>query len=248
MNPDKSAISLSMHKAGSTVANKIFCKFFGAKGYEINQISSLVPSSPLSEADVFINYQSSIKNTGFYYGIARGAYVSKLSAIRDLKILVQVRDPRDCLTSAYFSFKNSHRLPIDPDKLDKFMERRNSLEKLNIDDYVIKQMNGYSHRMHVLKDIIEDHQDILLLKYEDMVLKTEQWLSDISNFLDQPITDALHHQLKKDIDFSVSFENVNKHKRQVSPGDHKGKLKSSTIKSLNEGLSSSLEFFGYTNL
>ncbi|MDM7958654.1 MAG: sulfotransferase domain-containing protein [Synechococcus sp. WH 8007] len=234
-----------MHKAGSTIADKIFCKFISAKGMAIDRIAASVPSSPLSEREVFINYQNSIKKTGFYYGIARGTYVSELPVIKNLKTLVQVRDPRDCLTSAYFSFKISHRPPKNPDKLKQFMERRSELENLDIDQYVLRSMKGYEYRMQILSNIIQDHDDILVLKYEDMVLNTEKWLDDISKFLDQPITSKLRTQLADDIDFSVSSENINKHKRQVTPGDYLRKLKSQTIDKLNEGLRDPLNWFDY---
>lgn len=242
---NKSVICLSMHKAGSTIADKILLDFFNAKGMEIDRISLGVPSSPLTERDVFITYQDKMQPTGVYYGIARGAYVSEMPVIKDLKVIVQVRDPRDCITSAYFSFKTSHRPPKDPEKRKAFMKRRRKLENLDIDEYALAQVKGYQNRMRILRDIIEAHDDILVLKYEDMVEHTEDWLGRISEFTQQPLTEDLRTDLGEKIDFSVDAEDISRHKRQVSPGDHTRKLKPETIAEMSEQMQDELAFFGY---
>jgi len=236
---------MSMHKAGSTIADKILVDFFNAKGMEIDLVSMRSMNSPLPEGEFFVGYQNQMKPVGVYYGIARGPYVSEMPIIKKLRAIVQVRDPRDCLTSSYFSVKTSHQPPKDPEKRKAFMQRRRKLEKQNIDEYVLAQVNGYRNRMLVLRDIIEGHGDILVLKYEDMVEHTEDWLAQIATFLDQPLTEALRADLGDKIDFSVDSEDIARHKRQVTPGDHKRKLKPETIATISERLAEELEYFGY---
>jgi len=241
-NKTKSVISLSMHKAGSTIADEILLDFCKAKGMESDRIALSVPSSPLPEREVFLNYQEHMHPTGVYYGIGRGPYVSEMEIIKDLKTIIQVRDPRDCITSAYFSFKKSHGVPKDPEKRKYFMERRRRLEALDIDDYALEQVNGYRNRMRVLRDIIEGHDDILVLTYEDMVGRTEDWLARIADFLEQPVTDALRAELGDKTNFSVESEDDSRHKRQVTPGDHKRKLKPETIAEMTRRLKDELKW------
>lgn len=95
----KSVFSLSMHKAGSSVADLILLDFCKARGMEIDRIAVRVPSSSLPQRDLYLNYQDRMRLTGVYYGIARGPYVSEMSIIKDLKTIVQVRNPCDCITS-----------------------------------------------------------------------------------------------------------------------------------------------------
>jgi hypothetical protein len=108
----KSIINVSMHKAGSTICDKILLDFMVAKNMEIDRISLLAPLSPLTERDFFLNYQKKMQPVGVYYGVARGPYVSEMTVLDQMKIIMQVRDPRDCITSAYFSFAKSHPPPL----------------------------------------------------------------------------------------------------------------------------------------
>ena len=241
----KSIIALSMHKAGSSIADIIFLKFAEAKKMDIDRISLIVPSSPLTEAEIFINYQDKMHVNGVYYGIVRGHYVEQMNILPYLKLIAQVRDPRDCITSAYFSFQQSHTPPTDPEKLKLFNERRDHLENQGIDEYAVSQAGDYRRRMRILRNIIMPHDDVLLLRYEDMVERTDTWLRQISKFLDQELTHDLRVALAPEIDFTVATEDTSKHKRQVSPGDHKRQLRPETIDRMTEIMKNELQFFGY---
>ncbi|MEH6647552.1 sulfotransferase domain-containing protein [Sulfitobacter sp.] len=241
----KSVIAASMHKAGSTVANSILLDFFGALRYEIDDISNKSWASPLTEAEFYIDYQKNILADGVYYGMARGPYVAKMDKINSLRMIVQIRDPRDCLTSLYFSQKESHSPPPDPERAKLFYERREKSGELSIDHFVLARAENYRRRMEILSKIINSHSDFLVLKYEEMTENTPKWLGKISDFLDQPISDELRSKLHKKTQFSVDVEDSSKHKRQVTPGDHKRKLKPETIVQLNNILTHELQSFGY---
>lgn len=241
----KSVISASMHKAGSTIMDLILVEFMKARGYEIDRIALEVPRSPLPERDIFIQAQDDMILEDVYYGVARGPYVAEMPILEKLKVIAQVRDPRDCITSAYFSFKVSHVPPKDPEKKKAFMERRKKLENLSIDGYALSQVESYKRRMEILRNLLNGPGETLLLRYEDMVQQTEGWLGQIGGFIDQPVTDELRETLGEKIDFSVSAEAVTKHKRQVTPGDHLRKLKPETVEQMTQKMRSELEYFGY---
>lgn len=192
------------------------------------------------------SYQSEMKLDDTYYGVARSVYVSKMPILSKMKLIIQVRDPRDCLTSAYFSFKASHIPPEDPAKLAEFMERREKLQNTDIDQYVLSEVHSYITRMNVLKDLIADHDDALVLTYEEMVTDTDSWLAKVSDFIEQPLTDDLLSRLGETINFTVNKEDVSQHKRQVTPGDHKRKLKPETIAEMSDRLREQLDYFGYS--
>lgn len=241
----KSVVAASMHKAGSTIANAIFLDFFAALGYEIDEISKKSWASHLNEAEFYLDYQKNIRADGVYYGIARGPYVANMDKIHSLRIIVQIRDPRDCLTSLYFSQKESHTQPPDPERAKLFSERRKKIDEVGIDQFVLDLAENYKRRMEVLSKIIDSHNDILVLRYEEMTENTNKWLGQISDFLDQPITDKLHAKLSNKTRFSVDVEDSSKHKRQITPGDYKRKLKPETITQLNNILMHELHSFDY---
>ncbi|MBK0329305.1 sulfotransferase domain-containing protein [Rhodobacteraceae bacterium F11138] len=245
MTTAKSLLALSMHKAGSTVASQILADFCREKGYEVDDISHRVPTSPLPEPEVFLNAQPEMQRPGVYFGMARGPYVKDMEIIPALKIVVQLRDPRDCITSAYFSFSKSHVPPEDPEKRKAFEARREKLKAMNIDQYARSQVKDYVNRMTILADILNGHEDALVLKYEEMVSDTSAWLNRIAIFLDQPVTDSLRARLGHKIDFSVDREDAARHKRQVTPGDHARKLAPETVAALNAELAAPMARLGY---
>lgn len=213
----------------------------------MDRISLRAPGSPLPVHEVYIAYQDQMVDEGVYYGVIRGPWVARMPRLKDLKVIVQVRDPRDCITSAYFSYRQSHVPPKDPEKLKAFQERRQAMMAMEIDEYARGEIGSYRNRLQVLRDLVEDHDDILVLKYEDMVLDTETWLGRIADFIGQPITDALRATLGDKIDFRVKAEDPGRHKRQVTPGDHKRKLAPATIAALDAGMAEQMRFFGYAD-
>lgn len=241
----KSIMAVSMHKAGSTIIDNILLDFMQAKGYAIDRISLGVPSSPLPADEVYVSYQDKMLPDGVYYGVARGPYVSRMPVLKTMKIIMQVRDPRDCITSAYFSYKVSHVPPKDPAQLERFLERRRKLGELDIDQYALSQVASYKTRMTILHDLQQANPDLLLVKYEDMVQNTPVWLDRISGFIGQPLTPELRTALGDKIDFSVGSEDIRRHKRQITPGDHKRKLQNDTIEQMTEALNEQLALFGY---
>ena len=241
----KSFIALSMHKAGSTIANRILGDIAQVRGYELDLVANKAWNSSMTAEEYFISYQPEMKTEGYYYGMVRGAFARKLPVIGSLRAIVQVRDPRDCITSAYFSFGESHRLPDDDEKRAAFLERREKINSVDIDSFAAPRARPYRQRMDVLAQIIDAHDDVLVLKYEEMVLDTEAWLGRISEFLGQPVTDALRARLGEKLDFSVDGEDTSRHKRQVLPGDHRRKLSPETIAAMNADLKDMLVRFDY---
>jgi len=241
----KSIMALSMHKAGSTVANYIFVEFLKEKGYAVDEISKQVLGSPLPETQIYMDYQSKMSLEGTYYGMARSPGAHKMDILKDMRLILQVRDPRDCITSSYFSMAASHRLPDDPEKKKAFLEQRSKAAETKIDDYASAAVSGYVERLKILQEIVDSHGDFLLLKYEDMVEDTPKWLNDVATFVDQDITPALREQIKRFINFNVPNEDANRHKRQVKPGDHLRKLQPDTIAAMNAKFGDLLDTFGY---
>lgn len=241
----KSTLFLSMHKAGSSIADRIVMQVLRARGYRIDRIAPQAARSELLESEFFHRYQPKMTTRGVYYGVARHPDSHDMEILPRLRVIVQMRDPRDCITSAYYSFLHSHRPPTDPEKRRRFDERRAWLRDQSIDDYAPTLAEKYRNRVEVLDRVVRSHPDLLLLRYEEMVEDTGAWLSRISEFTGQPLTPDLRETLAPLTDFRRPREEPGRHKRQITPGDHRRKMKPETIAGLNAVLGDALPRFGY---
>lgn len=71
MPSGKSTIAVSMHKAGSSIADLILTDVFDTMGYEIDRVATKVSASPLSEPEFVAQYQPRKRREGVHYGMAR---------------------------------------------------------------------------------------------------------------------------------------------------------------------------------
>lgn len=227
--PMKSVATVSMPKAGSTVLDRYLDKILTVSGYKTRNVAGEAFKSPYPEDKYCVDSMSSIQN-GFYYGCFRGPYAKDIPTLNDLKVVLQVRNPLDCLVSAYFSFTISHALPPDPMKRRKFEERAERMRAQGIDAYCLSSINDYINRFETIGSIVNSHPDIKVLFYEDMVLENMNWQDEIFNFLGVDCVSLGDFQGQIGDMFVVpKKENPGSHKRRVLPGDHLEKLNPETI-------------------
>lgn len=234
-NRETSILFFTIHKAASFYVNRIMRKLMKAsrfvtanlEGYSFQHQSSVIQIQP-----------ELIQETGVYYGALRRYF--QLRSHQKAKILVQVRDPRDAVTSSYFSFSKSHKAPVHEQRKQVFETTRANLSKMEIDEYVARAAMPVMQKLeHYQTDLFQRDQ-VLVMHYEDMVLDFHGWFDSLLAFLDLPGSARVNRavdQIKREADFSVQKENKQQHKRQVVPGDHLRKLRPETIASLNETFS-----------
>jgi hypothetical protein len=170
--------------------------------------------------------------------------------LESYSIVLHLRDPRDVLTSLFFSYTYSHfRNPLRFNPSD---EQRKQWELEGIDQFVIAQAHDVKNRYQKYCSKLFGKKNVVFLRYEEMVYDYSKWiekfLSVFSCFISIPsIIPAIHKELfnKYNGEFSVPRENIYSHKRQVTPGDHKRKLSTQTIKELNDQFSDILELLQY---
>ena len=199
---------------------------------------------------------------GACFGPIRGGEAPPLfpKDIDEYSIVLHLRDPRDAMTSQYFSEAYSH--PRREDGFNPTDEKRAKWIEEGIDNHVIKYLNWYKQKH---KDLIENllgKPNVTFLKYEDMVLNYKDWLKGYLSafehaahgrkfrlsFNKKPTISDLYGQLyeKHKNSFKVKEEDIYKSKRQVQPGDHKRKLKQETIETLNNEMKDILDALGYS--
>jgi hypothetical protein len=184
-------------------------------------------------------------SSGYIYGPFRNFFYQKVpNSIKNFekyKVVTMLRDPRDVLTSLYFSMGYSHSIPEN--KKSEVLSQRAAALNTSIDNYVLENI-FFQNLYHEYVQKCLPLPNVLLTRYEDMVNCFEKWLKDLLYFNEIEIDGKTLNNLINSTDFEVE-ENMYAHKRQVKPGDHRRKLKISTIRKLNQEYSQVLKRLGY---
>lgn len=178
-------------------------------------------------------------NRGYFYGPLR--YFIPVRAIETYRIVLLVRDPRDILTSQYFSIRNSHPLITE-----RMIERNVAAQQMTIDEHVRSQADRFLQTFQTYANHLLNRENVLLLRYEDMIRNFPDFLNSVNQHCHLDLTYDQLRKLDRADAFKVDSEKQDQHKRKVVSGDHKEKLQPETIAWLNEKFGKVLTQFGYT--
>ena len=187
---------------------------------------------------------SVFKTVGYFYGSFREFDEWQIPNLNQFRIILMLRDPRDVLTSLYFSHAYSHAIPLL--NQEEMLVIREKALSMTIDEYVIENISKYLKIYQEYCQYLLGKPNVLFVTYEMMVSNFDNWLDTIVDFLELKISPKLLKKMKEEANFIVEEENVYAHKRQVLPGEHQRKLKPETIEILNTNLSEILDKFGYS--
>lgn len=152
-----------------------------------------------------------------------------------------IRDPRDMVVSHYFSIKYSHttaRLGAD-----HILRERQRLQTIDLDSWAITQIRRI--RREFLRYEALDGTALKVCRYEDVVFDKVKLIDDLSSQFGLDVAQAKRKRIALAIDSRPEREDIYAHIRQVAPGDHRRKLKPSTIEQLNHGLADILCKYDY---
>jgi hypothetical protein len=248
---DQSILLFSVYRAGSTFLGGLMRKIAGGAGLTVVDLDGYFYQLGIGkewEGKGRIMLDVPYQSTGYFYGPFR-SFNRGIRNIEDYKILLVLRDPRDVIVSSYYAIY-SHVTPLLEGKqaLRTRMKRRKKELKQTVDEFVINRLDGNSrflNRYYQYHKELMGKPNVLFLKYEDMVENFDAWLDRLIAFLGMDLSREFINRLKAGADFKVAKEDVHKHKRQVTPGDHKRKLKPETIDILNAKTKEIRKLFGY---
>jgi len=238
------AASMFLHKLGADLATRMEFEF-----YSINDK----------------NYYDEIKNSSWKSFIESTSGASCFGPIRagedvaqpvfpdsleQYSIIMHLRDPRDVLTSAYYSHVYNHK---PTERFNPSDEQRSKWEEQGVDDFVIKRIPRVKNEYEALCEHFLGKENVAFLKYEVMVTNYGEWLKGFISAFEgfeprqrtgirhilgantrQRIYNALYNKYNADFAAAKGKEDVYSHKRQVTPGDYERKLTKSTIDTLND--------------
>jgi hypothetical protein len=244
--PDQpSSVLLTMHRAGSKIAGRLI-GIVHAHGGMPEVDLALMAGKHGERAETFLlAHQNLLSLKGRYFGPLRFPTVAKLGDYNDNRVILHVRDPRDCLVSKYFSNAFSHELPKPADARAQFLEMRKETLETPIDAFCLRAAKSYLGQFERLFEIAKSHPDVLRSRYEDMIANPVLWARRIARFAKVEMTPELKAAITKAAAFRVDKEDVNRDRRQVQPGDHLRKLKPETIAELTRIFRRPLKRFGY---
>ena len=170
-------------------------------------------------------------------------YYTDVPNIDESDIILHLRDPRDVITSQFFSLAYSHP-PVGG--FNPSDAQREEWREAGIDEHAHKHADRWVKRYKDYCDNVLGRPNTTFLRYEDMVTDFPTWLEQfIAPF---PVTrkDGLVRKYARKYrrNFEVGPEDVYRHKRQVTPGDHKRKLQPDTIAFLNDKFAAILPALG----
>lgn len=156
-----------------------------------------------------------------------------------------VRDPRDALTSLYYSVAYSHVPPGTAESsrlLESFEARRARALSLAIDEFVMQEAPGQAR---LIKRTLANAPRHRRYRYEDVIFDKPAWVADMVDYLRLSLPQRQVEAIVARNDVVPEEDAPNEHIRHVTPGDHRDKLKPETIVFLNKRLEGVLQSLGY---
>jgi len=235
----QSILFFTVHKSASTFIKNTIIKLVGA-----NNISSLRLSAYLSKRKQELYYNDPkfmkkvLKENGYFFGAFRAYY--PFPDMEKFKIILVLRDPRDVLTSFYFSTLYNH--PLSNKAL--YNDRKRYAD-YSIDDYVLEIAPAMQKNYEAYCTKLLNKQNVLFLRYEDMISQFGPWIRRLNSFLGISGNEEQLNQIISSTSFKVDKEDPKSFMRNVKAGDHLNKLKPETINKLNELFYNELKILDY---
>ncbi len=241
----KSIVFVSFHKCATSFFSSYILK--QADGLEqVNYANQLyVKSSSTTKCH--------IDAKGKIYGVIRILdgkhpsfdFINEFLSNPDLdetNIIFWTRDPRDILVSMYYSFGFSHGFSSDPSIRNYQELRRERIQSMTLDEYVIDEAEEIVKKFEQMKRMMEEKNNYILLSYEEMINDFDSFFNKLSKVI--TLGEVEKQKIFKETR-PQSTENKDQHKRKGSVGGYKEKLQPNTIHELNKKLMPILSYFNY---
>lgn len=243
-----SVIVLGLPKAGSTLLHGMMEQMADEAGLTYFALAQKMYTSGVLPPQVPAEATKLFVPQGYLFGGFRGVPPEvALPTWASGKTILLVRDPRDMLTSLYFSQAYSHRPPggeEDGAARQQFDKQRAEAQAMPIDDFALER---FKRIVALYRQIGRKLQGVKhkTYRYEDVIFDKANWLKDIIKTLELSVSDDWIAANVAKFDVIPDEERPDKHVRRVTPGDFKEKLKPETIAKLDRAFADIYESYGY---
>jgi len=237
-----------LHKCGSSLLNKIFVDLCRAAKIPFISIPEIafkhgIPTK-VWEDNVALN---EVILDGYCLRGYRHypPFLESNQLVNRRKKILLVRDPRDAVVSAYFSFAKSHRLPESGQLLEDMQKSREAMKNIDIENYVLANAPRVKNAFNRYHDNFADDPLLKTYRYEDIIFDKYNWIMDMLGFLNLSLDESKVTEIANKHNIVPTTEDTSRHVRKVKPGDHRDKLTPKCIAQINEILAEVLERYDY---
>jgi len=232
------------HKCASVYVERLLCRLaeaFGSTYVNYDRYFTLFDPKLYRHYRSEVSYTRAFHPQGYCYGPFRG--INELAEDARYKRIVNLRDPRDVVVSSYFSTAFSHSVNIG------VLEHRDKVRAMDINDFARQEAAQWKQVYGDYEALLQEHgESVLLVRYEDFILRFEHWLTQLFEFLSIPLRHPLFGQLVAESEEARRQREARKgedkyqHIRKATPGDFREKLSPETIAWLNDEFAAILQF------
>ena len=190
------------------------------------------------------NHKNLFSENGEIYGPQRKPL--NFSGIENYKKIFFLRDPRDVLVSAYYSFGKTHKIPNQKKIKERFLKERNRINKISIDEYAIEQAEQWL--LPIYKNYELHHRsesNSIYLSYDSYKDNTVVFLEEMFDFLKISLPN-LAIGLSKEANAIQNSINHDSHQRSGKSNQWKTELTLETQKRINIVLKDTLKYWGFS--
>ncbi len=231
-----SVFLVGLPKAGSTLLNRLMMPIVKAAGLSYVGLQETLFRMGVAPQHTPAAVNAAFAPAGYAFGSFRslpGGF--QLPPYASGRTILLVRDPRDMLTSLYFSLARSHAPPgktVGDELAATFEERRRQTNSMSIDAFALARapvvidqyatvdakLSSISHTLH---------------RYEDIIFDKQSWAREMVAYLGLSVSADVLDSAVHANDVRPDVEDPAQHIRKVAPGDHREKLRPETIAQLN---------------
>ena len=242
-----SCFTFSQHKSGSSLLTgmlHLYCRKLHVDFLDVpmrcwDEGAKLDEMTPESARQLFR------ANGHCYWGWREyPIFLDQCGILHSTRNIFLVRDPRDRLVSLYFSLAYSHELPATGSERQIILHGREEALGSRLDEAAIQYVKWIKDPWWLY------HRNLpgattRIYRYEDVIFRKAEWLSDIIGFFDLPRDEAIAGEIAASYDIRPEKENPSAHIRQVLPGNHRKHMCLATIEQLNKHLAAYLRRYDY---
>ena len=244
-----SVFLIGLPKAGSTLLNRLMNPILTSAGLSFVALQAIMYRMGVPPQDTPREANLAFQPEGYAFGGFRslpGAFRPPSFAAN--RTIILVRDPRDMLTSLYFSLASSHSPPgeaVGSELANRFFEQRDLVNRQGIDAFALRNAESVVGQFRSVKRKLRDipHRRY---RYEDVIFDKLAWVRDMLGYLQLDVAPEVVERVVEANDVRPDVEDPAQHIRKVAPGDHIDKLAPETIAELNEKFARILQRYDYT--
>lgn len=162
--------------------------------------------------------------------------------LHDKKSILLVRDPRDILVSAYYSFGFTHPLSKNKEIRESQLSDREVIQKLSLDEDVLRNAPILRDQFEAAYRLHQSCPQNRLLRYEDLIHNFSHFAEAFTEFC--PVRSDVLEKIYRETR-PQQKEEADSHRRSGLVGGYKEKLHADTTEQLNLILNDVLVKFSY---